>query len=507
MARQRGQVRRQAIGFGVSAALVVATLGAFNAVAGATPSFTDFVVYGENGVHVGYESIVTGNVGSRHDRTELPSPHASLSMAGGSKIYGNAHAGENVEMSNNTDISGTLTYVGTLAKQASSNIGTTNQVPTIADAGLPSGSIPSQWPDAATYCATVTDNAADGHSPDTVVGNGQTINLSPGTYGTIQAGSSTHLNFTAPGDYYLDRLQTGNVTISYPAGVRLFVCSKVQLATIVNDMPAHSIYTEVAAIPEATDHHGFEVANGPWHGDIVVPTAGIHYGTGSSERGAIIGYLWAEHIDLEHSIDIVGPTTTTTTSTTSDSTTTTIIDVGSTTTSTTLPVTSTTLPVTSTTLPVTSTTLPATSTTLPVTSTTTGGSTVSIPTTTTTVPIPTTTTTLPTTTTTEPVTTTTVIDHNSTTTLPTTSTTLPVTSTTTGGSTVSIPTTSTTIAGTTTTQIGGVTTSTLPRSTTTTGGSLPRTGSDSTGIALLALGCIAAGGLLAMQRRRTAHAD
>jgi hypothetical protein len=305
---------------------------ALSAIAGATTTYSDYLIWGENGVQVGHDSVVNGLVGARNNRTAMPSPHESVNLTGGAKVFGTVRAGADVAMANSTHID-TLLYEGTLSKQSSATVTSENHV---ADADLPTGPIPSQWPGAAAHCAV-------NHTPDINNANGTTINLTPGVWGTVHAGSNTTLNLNGAGDYLIDELDTGRVTFNYPSGVRLFVCTKFALGNIVNTaggaIPANSIYTEVFGFGD--DGHGFEVDNGQWHGDIVVPTGGVHYGSGGSGNAGIKGHVWAENVDLEHAVQVTIPTTTTTTTSTTAPTTTTTT-VPETTTTTTVPQTTTT---------------------------------------------------------------------------------------------------------------------------------------------------------------------
>jgi hypothetical protein len=220
MQRQLGFVRRSLLTAGVAAALATGTVGlifAAHPAGAAPPTINDYAVFGTNSVHIGFESTVTGLVGSINNRTNVSNPSEALHLSGGAHIVGDARIVEDVNLQNQTSISGTLTYAGTLQQSASGTIGTINHVADAAAVDLPSGPIPTEWPNSAQYCAT-------NHTPDISNANGTTINLTPGTWGDISAGGTTTLNFNGAGDYYLDNLDIGSgITINFTKGMRLFV--------------------------------------------------------------------------------------------------------------------------------------------------------------------------------------------------------------------------------------------------------------------------------------------
>jgi len=280
--------------------------------ASAVTNYSDYAVFGENGVFIGIDSAITGLVGARNNRTDMPTPHSALEMKGGTigaQINGVARIGEDVTMADNSQIEGDLIYEndGTLVQNGDAHVtGTTTQV---ADADLPAGPMPTQWPGG---FAAVTAHCAVNHTPDITVANNQIVALTPGTWGSIQAGSFTDLQFNGAGDYYIDSLIVGNnVSLTLTPGMRVFVCSRFQLGNIASIPPASlnpgDVYVEAYDIdpPGVTpnpDDKGFEVSNGPWVGNVVVPTGGVHYGSGSSENASFLGYMWADHIDLEHAV-------------------------------------------------------------------------------------------------------------------------------------------------------------------------------------------------------------
>ncbi len=482
MGRQRGRVRRNAVAaFAVCGLIAAATIAVTVGSASATTTYDQYEVFGTNSVHIGFESTVTGLVGSVNNRVApAPNPSEALHLSGGAHIVGDARIVQDVDLQNQTGISGTVTYAGTLTKQATSTIGTINHVANAAAVDLPSGPIPTEWPNAAQYCAT-------NHTPDIIDGNSSTITLTPGNWGDIKAGGTSTLNFNGAGDYYVDNIDFGSgVTINFTKGMRLFVCAKVELGKITSTNQAgyvpSDVYTEVAGIPAPSDTNGFEVDTGPWVGDIVTPTTGIHYGSGGSGSSSILGHLWGEHIDLEHSVEVSSPQETTTTSTTfgnnSSSSSSSSSSTSSSSTSSSTSSTSTSSTSTST-IPVTSST-----TTIPVTSTTTANDS---------------STTSTSTSTSMPQSTTTITEAGSTST-----TTIPVTSTTTANETSTIPQSTTTI-----TEAGSTvaTTSTIVANgstTTVAHGTLPFTGGGGGAVPFALISLLAGGALLIGSRRRKA---
>lgn len=334
----------------VPTVIVTTALFLLTSSASAANTFDTFAVFGEHGVMIGVGSSVTGIVGARNNRV---GGQASLTMNGSTTINGDAHTNANVTMGNNTRITGTLYRVGTLTANATAAIGRDLQV---VDSDLPVGSIPSQWPTtgpsgpASSYCAVA-------HGPDITNGNGTTINLTPGTWGTIRAGSVTTLNFIGAGDYFIDALTIGSVSITFSPGVRIFVCSRFQISNITSAPPAFPVYLEAAVIPRPADGDGVQISNGPWVGDIVVPNGGIQYGSGSSQNASVTGHLWADFVDIEHGVVITQGETTTTTECVSS----TVIIISTTTTTTAAPTTTTTEPATTTTASTTTTSSSTTS--------------------------------------------------------------------------------------------------------------------------------------------------
>src|SRR5262249_51386748 len=140
---------------------------------------------------------------------------------------------------------------------------------------------------------------------------------------------TTKLTFNGAGDYFLQGLKSGSIQFTFNTNggaVRVFVCDEVELGVVT--MPANFTHpskfvTEVGGTG-GVDGNSFESTNGTWTGDVIVAKGGWHYGSGGAGSANIHGYVWAEHIDLEHHVIVhreentppAGMTTTTTTTTT-----------------------------------------------------------------------------------------------------------------------------------------------------------------------------------------------
>ncbi len=227
MERKGGLIRRGLIAVGVAAVATsaLATLIAMNP-AGAGPQPNDisqFTVFGTNSVHIGFESTVTGLVGSINNREGVSNPSEALHLSGGALLIGDARIVQDVNLQNETGITGSVTYAGTLQQSANSSIGHINKVANAAAVDLPSGPIPTEWPNASQYCAT-------NHTPDINNANGTTVTLTPGTWGDIKAGGQTTLNFNGAGDYYLDNLDIGSgITINFTRGISERVSGEAEM--------------------------------------------------------------------------------------------------------------------------------------------------------------------------------------------------------------------------------------------------------------------------------------
>jgi hypothetical protein len=320
------------------AALSVIVLGVSTLVianlqpAAATTTYSQYTLWGENSIHVGFESTINGMVGARHDRPKSPNGSKALTLGGGGVVLnGDARIGDNsapkgtVQVGNKAKLNGTLYYANSYTKTPSGFI--QNAVHGPAD--LPTTPIPTQWP--APGPAAMCAQGGEQFPPKTT-----DFQLTAGHhYSSIHAGKSK-ITFNGAGDYFIYNIAVSNVNFNYNIGtgkIRVFVCADVTAATITSPIPAQNanhIYWEVNGTPTTKGATGnvFTIANGPWVGDVVAPHGGIHYGSGGSGSASMSGHFWAEHIDLEHGIQVstpapeVVPTTTTSTSTSTTTTTT-----------------------------------------------------------------------------------------------------------------------------------------------------------------------------------------
>jgi hypothetical protein len=286
------------------ASITVALVGVTSASAG--PSIDNFVVFGQNGVHVGFDTEITGLVGAQHDRTENPNPHEALRMQGGSLIKGDALIGQNVTLENSTHIAGTLTYPGPPAGNAVLTLPLKAKIDAITTAVPSLPAIPSYWP-AGKNCGTANRRPTiDGTANGKAKANAR-ITLAPGAYGTISGGAGATLEFAASGDYFIKDVDMANVKLEYDAlPVHIFVCHKFQTAHVLDIKPASlkssDVYVEVRGdAPFPTDANAFEISGGTWIGDVVVPTSGIHAGSGGGQM-SMTGHFWADHVDFEHHV-------------------------------------------------------------------------------------------------------------------------------------------------------------------------------------------------------------
>jgi hypothetical protein len=286
------------------------------ATAAAATTYSDYVVFGTHGVMIGGGSQVVGMVGARFnndDNGNVPpppvypqQPDPALNMAGGSKILGTANIGEagsSADVSAANGVTITQLYYVDQFNSGSGFTGTATQQPGGTD--LPVGTLlgESVWPGGfGTGCPT-------GGTDYTSLGNGFDLTLTPGSYGEIQGGGGpgTNLIFDGAGDYYIDRLQAANglqFVLTEP-GVRLFVCEEIKTGSGIDVLPTTLLpadfIVEVYGLGIAAGTNAFASGGGNWIGNLLVPTRGVHYGNGT-ESGTWKGYMWADHIDIEHSL-------------------------------------------------------------------------------------------------------------------------------------------------------------------------------------------------------------
>jgi hypothetical protein len=217
-------------------------------------------------------------------------------LAGGSTLYGDLRAGDDVQLNNNVTVSGTITNPGSF----SAGSGTTYAAHIVAMPDLPT------LPSASVFSHGVTSQS---------VANGGTLNLAPGSWNDITFGGGGTLNLTA-GDYYLNSLIAGNsLTINVNFGVggdlRIFVTDAFSVGgTLAMNLTGTGSYENVFVETHHVGLNAFRIGGGGgtnWSGNVFTPNGDIHLGSGSSQ-GFVEGYLWAGGtVDLEHGLDVQPP--------------------------------------------------------------------------------------------------------------------------------------------------------------------------------------------------------
>jgi hypothetical protein len=293
--------------------------------ASATTTYSDYVVFGAHGVFIGAGSTVIGMVGAANNNagTYPSQPDEALGLNGGAEITGDSRVGGDVDMANSTALDSELYREGSLTIGSGSTIGgaalSAGTYPGaspnahdhfVADADLPSQTLLQQsvWP------GGLGSNCPTGGPDESFASNGQSITLTPGNWGEVKAGSTSTLTFNGAGNYFINRIQFGGgLTIKATPGAHVFVCGDVTLAggTTAPLAPAVSLtpgqFTwEVAGIGVTAGTNAFTGTGFNWIGNVLVPTRGIHFGTGGG--GAMwLGYMWGDHVDIEHGVITTKP--------------------------------------------------------------------------------------------------------------------------------------------------------------------------------------------------------
>jgi hypothetical protein len=162
----------------MAAALTVLVAGAFNLIptgvlatagpAPASPPLSNYVMFGNHGVFIGVDSVISGLVGARDGNLccagDGAHPDRAIGTNGGASINGNARAGENVNLGNNASITGTLvrTNSSTLTLGSGATVGN--------DTHYDSVDFPTFPAQKAVTCPTGGPNQGSGS-------NGHTLNL------------------------------------------------------------------------------------------------------------------------------------------------------------------------------------------------------------------------------------------------------------------------------------------------------------------------------------------
>jgi hypothetical protein len=263
----------------------------------AGPPLSAYTIYGENGVTIGFESDIVGLVGGRNN--DPVAGNTAVRLNGGAIVDGDVRSGGNVNLQNNAVITGTLYRPAgtTLTLNNGSSIGT-SLFP--VDPMLP------VFPPATPITCPTGGAAMSG-------GNGQSLTLTPGSYGALSYGGLFDLTLDGAGNYYFDSINAGNgstLKITQP-GTKVFVCGQAHWGGLKMTTPTSSpcdFYIEV----QASGLDAFQVGgNSDIIGDVFAPNGEIHIGAGSSQA-SFIGRQFANMIDIEHSvsgsaIDCQGP--------------------------------------------------------------------------------------------------------------------------------------------------------------------------------------------------------
>jgi hypothetical protein len=253
-----------------------------------------YALYGVHGVFIGVGSTINGLVGAE-DGTLSPNgvynaDGKAIYLNGSAGIVGDARSGGNVGLANGVQITGTLIRPAStaLTMGAGSGVGSDDTYDTVSFPGLPAAT--------ALTCPT----GGTGYSGP----NGQSLTLTPGTYGSLDYGGAFSLTLNGAGDYYFDSIATGNgATITAGAGTRVFVCGNAQFGGLDTLVPG-DFYFEA----QGSDGHNALKAGGGSDlvGHYFVPKGGIHLGSGGSPA-SFTGTLHALFVDIEHGVDGNGP--------------------------------------------------------------------------------------------------------------------------------------------------------------------------------------------------------
>ena len=251
----------------------------------AVTTIDQYVVYGENGVKIGGNSTVNGLVGARNAD---PANHNAIFLNGGAIANGDARSGTNIDLQNNAHITGTL-YISngaTFTLGSGSTIGGTN----FGNPDLPI------FPSATSFSA--------GSSNVTT----QTSPLTPGSYGSVTYGNGGDLNMTA-GTYFMASLTlSGNTQVHLDTTggpINVFVTGNVSVdgrdAVVTG---SNGINWEI---------HGDWTQGGGstgWAGILFVPNGTATIGSGSGVTD-FTGQIWANSVDIQHSVTVMIPEPTT----------------------------------------------------------------------------------------------------------------------------------------------------------------------------------------------------
>lgn len=271
----------------VLAPLLGALVLGFAASAHAGPPLSEYTIYGENGVVIGFDSDIIGLVGARNN--DPVAGNNAVRLNGLATLDGDIRSGGNVNLQANASVSGTVFRPAgtTLTLNNGSSVGT--------DAFPVDPELPTLPPGTVFACPT-------GGAPLSG-GNNQSRTITPGSYGAINFGGAFTLTLNGAGNYFIDSINAGNgskLIVTQP-GTKVYVCGTATWGSIQVTAPTQSPCDFYFEVKGSGTNAFLAGGNSNWVGDVFVPNGEIHIGSGGSV-GSFIGRFFANQIDIEHSI-------------------------------------------------------------------------------------------------------------------------------------------------------------------------------------------------------------
>ncbi|HEY8515734.1 MAG TPA: hypothetical protein VIS07_09495 [Candidatus Binatia bacterium] len=260
-------------------------VGIATRVLAAGPPIEAYTIFGENGVIIGFDSDIVGLVGARN---EHPVTGDAVRLQGRATIDGDVRSGGDVNLQNNAAVFGTVYRAPGTTLSLGSNSTVGGDV--VGDPMLPDLPAPTPF-----TCPTGGQNFSGG--------NNQSLSLGPGTYGALSFGGRFNLTLDGAGDYFFQSINAGNGSTLRVTqfGTRVFVCGAARWGS-VNVTVANGGACGFRLETHATGANAFQAGgNSNWIGNVFAPNGEIHIGSGGS-RGTFVGQLFANGIDIEHSI-------------------------------------------------------------------------------------------------------------------------------------------------------------------------------------------------------------
>lgn len=258
-----------------------------SAASAAGPALSEYTIFGENGVVIGFDSDIVGLVGGRN---EDPVTGNAVRLNGKATVDGDVRSGGDVNLQNQASVSGKVIHPAgtTLTLNSGSSVGAN-----IVDDPM----LPTLPPNNPFACPTGGANDSGGNNEARV--------LTPGSYGALNFGGAFSLTLNGAGDYFFDSINAGNgstITVTQPM-TRVFVCGPVRFGSVNVTLLTQSnspcdFYLETKASGDNAVQFG---GNSNWVGDVFAPNGEIHIGSGGSV-GSFIGRFFSNQVDVEHSI-------------------------------------------------------------------------------------------------------------------------------------------------------------------------------------------------------------